>query len=121
MQSIYKGDSEAEQESLTNIEQTNWEMTKDLNYEGKKLLNATLKVKNSNNGDVRDIQKCSFTLNDTVFTLGVVSPKDFYFMEIGVIEAEIEQEIAYDANGLILSIEFKINGNIEDAITYIDV
>lgn len=102
------------QEEYTNISSNKITISKALNYVDKKIQTAAIEISTGIAGYINTETK---HITDEVYTLGSENDEDFYFVELGIIDADVTITISKTQNNELTSITIKAIGNIQDGIT----
>lgn len=102
------------QEEYTNIASNQIKINKTLNYIGKQIQSATIEITTDVLGYATVETK---HITNEVYTLGSENNEDFYFVELGINNADVTITISKTQNGELTNIHIEATGNIQDGIT----
>lgn len=102
------------QEEYTNIISNQIQINKTLNYLGKQIESASIEITTNVVGYTTVETK---HIENVIYTVGSENEKDFYFVELGLENADVTISISKAQNGCLTSIQINATGNIKDGIT----
>lgn len=106
--------NEKGQEEYINIASSIIRINKTLNYIGKQIQSASIEITTDVLG-YADIENRH--IENETYTLGSENEEDFYFVELGIENADVTITISKTQNGELTNIHIDATGNIQDGIT----
>lgn len=102
------------QEEYTNIISNQIQINKTLNYLGKQIESASIEITTNVVGYTTVETK---HIENVIYTVGSENEEDFYFVELGLENADVTISISKTQNGCLTGIQINATGNIKDGIT----